>query len=478
MRSVLFIILTFFMGACSLKPNLNLKEANFTSTDNNITLSKQWWKDFNDEKLNALIEKSLKNNADLKLAYINLEKASAELGISRSELLPKLDGSASANRSKTALNAPTNRTGNFNYGNDFKIGLNLSYEVDLWGKYRDNYSAAVAGVKASELDYEVARLSIIANVSQLYFNTANAYENMQILKQTLDAYTQTYEVKKAQYEVGAISDYELSQSRAELESVKAQYTLAINTKESYLKALKILVASDLDDILYKEEDYQSFENFAKALPSGIPSTILLMRPDIAASIERLIQQNALVGVARSAFLPSLSLTGFLGFESGDLDSLVKSGSKSWSVGGQFLMPIFHWGEIYHNLNLAKLSKDTAFIQYENRLKTAFAEVRFALSQRKLTLQNYENYKALLQAQEKIYTLATIRYESGAIPLIEYLDARRNLLSAKISFSNANYAMANAIIDVIKAFGGGFIRDENLSQNIEDEAKSLDFSFRN
>ena len=357
------------------------------------------------------------------------------------------------------------------------MGLNLSYEVDLWGKYRDNYNASYENLKASEFDYVAARLSIISNVVQMYFNSANAYEAMQIYKETMEAYTQTYELKRSLYEIGAIGEYELAQSKAELESVKAQYINAIDTKENYLKALKILTASDLDDVLYKEENYQKFTHFAKSLPEGISSTILLQRPDINAALSRLTQQNYLVGVARSAFLPSLSLTGLLGFESGDLDTLVKDGSKAWSVGGKFLMPIFHWGEIYQSVNLAKLSKDKAFITYENTLKTAFAEVRYALSQRKTSLQNYENYKSLLEAQEKIYTLASIRYENGSIPLIEYLDARRNLLSAKISYANATYLMANSIVDVIKAFGGGFEANANLSQEIEENAKELDMSFR-
>ncbi|MEB2791375.1 TolC family protein [Campylobacter upsaliensis] len=473
MRSLIFILTAFLLGACSLKPSLKVGEANFTSMGNNISIEKNWWKDFNDSNLNLLVEKALKNNADLKIAYINLEQATAQLGIDRSDLLPKLDASANANRAKSSINAPNNKTGAFS----FDMGLNLSYEVDLWGKYRDNYNASYENLKASEFDYVAARLSIISNVVQMYFNSANAYEAMQIYKETMEAYTQTYELKRSLYEIGAIGEYELAQSKAELESVKAQYINAIDTKENYLKALKILTASDLDDVLYKEENYQKFTHFAKSLPEGISSTILLQRPDINAALSRLTQQNYLVGVARSAFLPSLSLTGLLGFESGDLDTLVKDGSKAWSVGGKFLMPIFHWGEIYQSVNLAKLSKDKAFITYENTLKTAFAEVRYALSQRKTSLQNYENYKALLEAQEKIYTLASIRYENGSIPLIEYLDARRNLLSAKISYANATYLMASSIVDVIKAFGGGFEANANLSQEIEENAKELDMSFR-
>jgi len=472
MYKILLIFLGFFICACSLKPNLNLPNTNFTAKENNISLSKEWWKGFNDENLNTLIAQALKNNSDLRIAYVRLEQASAQLGISISDLLPKFDGVANATRAKTSKNAPNNQSKNFNFSNDFQMGLRLSYEIDLWGKYRDKYSASKAALKASEFDYEAARLSLISNVVQIYFQLANSYETMDILEQTLKDYTQSYELKLFQYENGAIGDYELEQALAELQSVKAQYTNSVLAKENYLKALQILVSGDLDSILYKEQDYQKFSNFALALPQGISSEILLQRPDINAALQRLTSQNYLVGVARTAFLPSLSLTGLLGFESRDLDDLVKNGSKTWNIGGNFLMPIFHWGEINQNVNLAKLYKDEAFLNYENTLKIAFGEIRLALAERKTSVQNYENYKNLLQAQEKIYALASTRYENGSIALIEYLDARRKLLDAKISFANANYAMANSIVNVIKAFGGGF--DKNT---LSKDTQNLDFSFR-
>ncbi|MCH5336755.1 MAG: TolC family protein [Campylobacter sp.] len=477
MRNLLYLLIAFLISACSLKPTLVIPEANYTAQEDNVSISKEWWKGFNDEKLNLLVDKALKNNTDLRIAFIRLEQAAETLGIDRSDLFPKLDASASGTRAKTSINAPTNQTNQFVYNNDFKMGLNLSYEVDIWGKYRDNFFASLSAYRASEFEFEGARLSLIANVVQTYFNTANAYENMEILEKTLEAYTQSYELNLAKYEAGAIGEYELAQFRAELEKAKADYANAVVSKETYLKALKILVASDLDDILYKEQDYQKFGEFAMSLPEGIGSEILLQRPDVSATLKHLMEKNYLVGVARTAFLPSLSLTGLLGFESNDLDTLVKNGSKTWNIGGSFLMPIFHWGEIVNNVNLAKLNKDEAFLNYENTLRTAFAEIRLALIQRKMNVQSYQNYKSLLEAQQKIYDIASLRYESGNIELIDYLDARRNLLSAKISFANANYAMANSIVDVIKAFGGGFKESKNSSKEIEEETKSLDMSFR-
>ncbi|EOI6664674.1 multidrug efflux transporter outer membrane subunit CmeC, partial [Campylobacter jejuni] len=343
---------TLLISACSLSPNLNIPEANYSidnklgalswEKENNSSITKNWWKDFDDENLNKVVDLALKNNNDLKLAFIHMEQAAAQLGIDFSSLLPKFDGSASGSRAKTAINAPSNRTGEVSYGNDFKMGLNLSYEIDLWGKYRDTYRASKSSFKASEYDYEAARLSVISNTVQTYFNLVNAYENENALKEAYESAKEIYRINDEKFQVGAVGEYELAQARANLESMALQYNEAKLNKENYLKALKILTSNDLNDILYKNQSYQVFNLKEFDIPTGISSTILLQRPDIGSSLEKLTQQNYLVGVARTAFLPSLSLTGLLGFESGDLDTLVKGGSKTWNIGGNFTLPIFHW----------------------------------------------------------------------------------------------------------------------------------------
>lgn len=477
---------TLVFYACSLSPNLNIPETNY-STDNklgilawekesNATLSKTWWKEFEDENLNKVVDLALKNNSDLKLAYIHMEQAAAQLGISFSDLLPTLDGSASGTRAKTSANAPSSRGGT-SYGNDFKMGLNLSYELDLWGKYRDTYRASKSSFKASEYDYEAARLSVISSVVQSYFNLVNAFENENALKEAYEAAKEIYRINDEKFQIGAVGEYELANARANLESIALQYNEAKLNKENYLKALKILTSNDLNDILYKNQAYQVFKLKEFTIPTGISSEILLQRPDIGSSLEKLTAKNYLVGVARTAFLPSLSLTGLLGFESGDLDTLVRDGSKTWSVGGNFTLPIFHWGEIYQNVNLAKLNKDEAFVNYQNTLITAFGEIRYALVARKTIRLQYDNAQASEQAYKRIYEIAKERYDIGEMSLQDYLEARQNWLNAAVAFNNTKYSYANSIVNVIKAFGGGFRQSENISKNIKEEAKNLDLSFR-
>ena len=485
--TLISIATSLFISACSLSPNLKMPKTNYSANEtlglldfekeNNTSISKEWWKEFEDEKLNKLVNLALKNNTDLKLAYIHLEQASANLGISLSDLLPKFDGSADATRGKTSINAPSNRTGNFAYSNDFKMGLNLSYELDLWGKYRDTYRASKASFKASEYDYESARLSIISSTIQTYFNLVNAYENEESLKQAYEAALQIYNINEEKFKVGATGEYELSQARANLQSISLQYNEAKLNKENYLKSLKILTSNDLDDILYKGQDYELFKLKDFTLPSGISSTILLQRPDIGASLERLTSQNYLVGVARTAFLPSFSLSGLLGFESDDLDILLKGSSKTWNIGGNFTMPIFHWGEIYQNVNLAKLSKDEAFVNYENTLRTAFSEIRYTLVARKNMRLQFDNALLSEQSYKRIYEIAKERYDTGEMSLQDYLQARNDWLNAQISFNNTKYSYANSVVNLIKAFGGGFWQDENVSKNIQEDLKNIDMSFR-
>ncbi|EPZ0224830.1 multidrug efflux transporter outer membrane subunit CmeC, partial [Campylobacter coli] len=341
----------------------------------------------------------------------------------------------------------------------------------------DTYRASRSGFKASQYDYEAARLSIVSSVVQTYFNFVNANENEKALKDAYESAQEVYQINYEKFQVGAVGEYEIAQSRANLESTALQYNEAKLNKENYLKALKILTSNDLNDILYQDQAYQVFKLKDFDIPSGISSTILLQRPDIGSSLEKLTQQNYLVGVARTAFLPNLSLTGLLGFESGDLNTLVEAGSRTWSIGGNFVMPIFHWGEIYQNVNLAKLNKDEAFVNYQNTLVAAFGEIRYALIARKTIRLQYNNAQASELSYKRIYEISKERYDVGEMSLQDYLQARQDWLNATVAFNNTKYSYANSIVNVIKAFGGGFEQGENISKNIEEESKTLDMSFR-
>lgn len=492
MRKISVILMGFLLAACSFKPWMDEPKANFKANvpikeclqggscdskddKDEVKFEKEWWKIFNDKNLNALVDKALKNNTDLRISFLRFEQAAATLGIDRSDLLPKVSASAGAVRAKTPKNASSLGTSSIN--NSFNLGLNLSYELDLWGKYRDTYSAASKAYEASIFDFESARLSLISNVVKLYFNTINLNNQVEILEQTVQDYSVSYELKQAQHRVGAISEYELYNYKAQLESARAQLVSLTASRDDNNRALMILVSSDLNDILYATSAYTKIENFKVELPQGISSEILLQRPDIRAALARLEQRNYLVGVARTAYLPSISLTGLLGFQSTDLGKLLQGNSVAWNAGASAVMPIFRWGEITYNVDIAKLAKDEAYLNYESVLKTAFGEVRSALVQRESAFMNEKNYADLLESQEKIYNLAQIRYNNGSSSLTDLLSARQNYLNAKLNYENSVYTLLGSVVDVIKAFGGGFNAKDDIELNIKQEARTLDMKFR-
>ncbi|TKX28555.1 TolC family protein [Campylobacter sp. MIT 12-5580] len=493
MRNFISLATCLVLAGCSLKPFYEAPQARFNASanmlecmedqglkcsqnaNNQVRFDKQWWRLFNDVKLNELVEKALANNTDLRISFLRFEQAAQTLGIDRSDLFPKLDASAGVTRSSTGKNA--NSFGARQTGNNFNMGLNLSYELDLWGKYRDGYFAASKAYEASAYDFETARLSLVSNVVKLYFNAINLTNQVQILEEGVQDYTTSYELRNEQFKVGAIGEYELLSFKAQLESARAQLVSAKANKDNNDKALMILVSANLDDILYATSTQNKIENFKVELPQGISSEILLQRPDIQAALARLEQRNYLVGVARTAFLPNISLTGLLGFQSTQLNNLVENPSVTWNGGASALMPIFHWGEINANVNLAKLSKDEAFLNYESTLKTAFGEVRTALVERQSAFMNEKNYADLLTSQEKIFELSQIRYDNGSISLNDLLSARSNYLNAKLSYENSVYTLLSSVVDVIKAFGGGFNATDNYERNLEDSATKLDMSFR-
>lgn len=492
MRKISVILMGFLFAACSFKPWMDEPKANFKANvpikeclqggscdskndKDEVKFEKEWWKIFNDKNLNALVDKALKNNTDLRISFLRFEQAAATLGINRSDLFPKVSASAGAARAKTPKNASA--LGSSSINNSFNLGLNLSYELDLWGKYRDSYSAASKAYEASIFDFESARLSLISNVVKLYFNTINLNNQVEILEQTVQDYSVSYELKQAQHRVGAISEYELYNYKAQLESARAQLVSLTASRDDNNRALMILVSSDLNDILYATSAYTKIENFKVELPQGISSEILLQRPDIRAALARLEQRNYLVGVARTAYLPSISLTGLLGFQSTDLGKLLQGNSVAWNAGASAVMPIFRWGEITYNVDIAKLAKDEAYLNYESVLKTAFGEVRSALVQRESAFMNEKNYADLLESQEKIYNLAQIRYNNGSSSLTDLLSARQNYLNAKLNYENSVYTLLGSVVDVIKAFGGGFNAKDDIELNIRQEARTLDMKFR-
>ena len=447
MNKIITILIAALISGCSLRPDMIEIQQEYRYQMDVYSINESWWESFGDEKLNALIQKSLKNNSDLLIALNNIEKARVSLRLDRIEYLPNISLQGEASKSDKGYNNPTIE--------QFSLSAVLSYELDLWGRVRNKANASEAIYNATKFDYESARISLASSVANSYFLLISLKEQEKILQDTLDSYIKSVEYRAVQLESGEIDELVYAQTVAAADGAKAQLAqLQIEISQAN-SALAILVGESLDEILYANVDTASNLPTLPDVPSGISSEILLKRADIASAIERLRSSNYLIGVARTQWLPQISITGMFGYTSNELDELISSNRSVWNIGGSLIAPLLDFGRVYNNVELANLEQNASFLAYDKAVKSAFGEIRTALDSRKNSIIKATSTANLVTSQQKVYDIAQSRYDAGYSSHLELLDSQRSLLSAKLSLSSANLEAVNSVVAVFKAFGGGF-----------------------
>lgn len=447
MNKVITILIAAIIGGCSLRPDMIEIQQEYRYQMDVYSINESWWESFGDEKLNALIQKSLKNNSDLLIALNNIEKARVSLRLDRIEYLPNISLQGEASKSDKGYNNPTVE--------QFSLSAVLSYELDLWGRVRNKANASEAIYNATKFDYESARISLASSVANAYFLLISLREQEQILKDTLISYIQSVEYRAMQLASGEIDELVYAQTVATADEARAQLA-GLQTQISQANsALAILVGGSLDEILYSDINVATRLPNLPQVPSGISSDILLKRADVASALERLKSSNYLVGVARTQWLPKISLTGIFGYSSADLDNLISVNKSIWSVGGSLIGSLLDFGRTYNSVEIANLEQNASFLAYDKAVKNAFSEIRTALDSRKNSMIKAQSTANLVASQQKVYDIAQSRYDAGYSSHLELLDSQRSLLSAKLSLTSANLEAANSVVAVFKAFGGGF-----------------------
>ena len=447
MNKIITILIAALISGCSLRPDMIEIQQEYRYQMDVYSINESWWESFGDEKLNALIQKSLKNNSDLLIALNNIEKARVSLRLDRIEYLPNISLQGEASKSDKGYNNPTIE--------QFSLSAVLSYELDLWGRVRNKANASEAIYNATKFDYESARISLASSVANSYFLLISLKEQEKILQDTLDSYIKSVEYRAVQLESGEIDELVYAQTVAAADGAKAQLAQLQTQISQANSALAILVGESLDEILYADVDTASNLPTLPDVPSGISSEILLKRADIASAIERLRSSNYLIGVARTQWLPQISITGMFGYTSNELDELISSNRSVWNIGGSLIAPLLDFGRVYNNVELANLEQNASFLAYDKAVKSAFGEIRTALDSRKNSIIKATSTANLVTSQQKVYDIAQSRYDAGYSSHLELLDSQRSLLSAKLSLSSANLEAVNSVVAVFKAFGGGF-----------------------
>ena len=452
-------------SGCSFKPTLPQKNTEFIADYGEIRIDKAWWAEFGDSYLNSLVESALQNNSDLNLALNNIEIARTSLGLSRLEFLPNSQIQGGAGRQNNFGNLPDR-----NSHEAYSLGASMSYEIDFWGKIRNSVRAANAKFNATKYDYETAKNTIVSTVANLYFTLISLKEQEQILKSSLDSYTSTANFRKKQLNAGAISDIVYYQALATQENARANLIGVQNNLSQISTSLNILTGKSYNEILHGVVNSANSLPNAPAIPSGISSDILLHRPDVASALERLKATNFLVGVAKAQYFPSISLTGSLGYASGEFDTLLNN--PAWSIAGSLVGPLIDFGRTKKRVDLANLDQNASFIAYDKTLKTAFGEVKDALIGVENAKIKQESMKKLVSAQQRVFNMASKRYDEGYSDHLEFLDAQRGLLNSKLSLANANLETLTSTVNAYKALGGGFKVDDNDTINLTNSKEEI------
>ncbi|MCL1971971.1 MAG: efflux transporter outer membrane subunit [Endomicrobia bacterium] len=438
--SVCFILSSCTMGKDYARPQIDLPEG--SSVDAGAYSSDRWWESFNDDVLNKLVQKALSYNQDLKLAIARVDEARAVAGISEASKKPSstavLEGSDAGGRESYSLSA------------------GMSYEIDLWGKYKRLSESKRAQLLAAQANKDAVKIALTAEVAKIYFALRSNDAQLTIAERTLEARRETVEIYKKRLAEGLVSNLDLQRVTAEMYSVETNVqsiTKAIGENET---ALSVLIGSNPREIAGGNiERGKEIENIAviPEVPEGIPSNLLERRPDIMQAEEILVSANAEVGAARAAYFPSISLTGGYGYASPSLADLFSNGI--WHFAGSVAQPVFQGGKLKEQQKQAQAKYDQALASYNKTIQNAFKETLDALNANKInreTVISVENQKEALQ---KAYSIALKQKEAGLIGLLDVLDSERNFLAAELSYVKAVQNRLNAVVDVNKALGGGW-----------------------
>jgi multidrug efflux system outer membrane protein len=417
----------------------------------------EWWRVYGDPVLDRLVAEALASNANLMLAAARVEEARAIVSVTAADQQPQVGASAERRRTQFSQRAPLPvPPGVSARQSDTRVAVDVSYEIDLWGKLRNATAAARADLLATEAAQETVRVTLTADVAQGYFALRSLDGQLAATRRAVAARTESLAMQKKRFEVGDISEFEYRQLDAELAAERAQVPALEQIRAQQENALAVLLGRSPKAIYESALDAGSDpeeQTAAIVVPAGLPSDLLLRRPDLVQAEQGLIAANARIGVARAAYFPTISLTGYLGSESVALSDLFTGPAGIAQAGLALGQPIYSGGRLDAQVKAANARERQALAQYRLAVQNAFREVRDAVVAQVKARERLDAERDRAAALRIALRFARLRYENGLTSQLELLDAERNLLAAEQNRIDALRAQRAAIADLFKALGG-------------------------
>ncbi len=411
-----------------------------------------WWQIFGDDTLNNLEAQALTSNQNLKAAVARVDQSRATARVARSEFLPNLNLDPSFTRQRYSPNQVPS-FGNIT-ANTFNMPLDLSYEVDLWGRVRRSFESARADAQASLANYYGVLLTLQADVAVNYFSIRALDAEIATVNGTVNLRKEQVGLVRSRFDGGIGSDLDVARAETELATTEAESASLAQRRAELENAIAILAGKN-PSTFSLAAGTNSWAPQPPEIPAGLPADLLERRPDVSEAERQLASANAHIGIAKAAFFPVLTLTGSGGFVSGDIDSLFKWDSRTWSIGPSLSLPLFAGGRNRANLQRSKAAFEESVALYRQRVLVAFGEVENSLSGiHYLDVQSEAQQRAVTNAR-RAADLATDRYRSGIVSYLEVVDASREALQSERANAQLNGQRLIASVQLVKALGGGW-----------------------
>lgn len=459
MRGLMALAFTLLIIGCTVGPDYTRPAIDVPPAFNNRDRNAQqaanvaWWKQFQDLELDALIAEALANNRDIKIAAANIEQAAAVLTQSRSGFYPQIgyDGSGTRERS-SETDASRLYSIMQNPRIYYQTLASASWEIDLWGRIRRLSEAARAELFASEAAWQGVILSLVASVANSYIQLLGLDEQILVAKRTLATYAASLALFEKRFKYGQVSKMTVVQARSQYETAAVAIPQLNSQLEQTENALSILVGRNPGPIRRGRTIHQLQ---LPSVPAGLPSDLLVNRPDIRQAEQNLIAANAQIGAARALYFPTIYLTGAFGFASAGLSDLFKGSSRIWSYAGSFSGPIFTGGAIASEVKQAEAARKAALLGYELTIQSAFGDVENTLVAQSKLVEQVQAQERLVRANSEYVHLARLQYDGGYVPYSTVLQAEQQLFPSEISYAQYRAALLASLINIYKAMGGGW-----------------------
>jgi multidrug efflux system outer membrane protein len=462
MRKFLALMGVAILGSgCTVGPNYKKPSVNVPGTyrglapeetgksDSASLGDQKWWEVFQDEELQSLIRTALQQNYDVRIAGARILQAQAQLGITRADQFPSVSAGASISDQRTARSsffpAFERSTGQLN--------VSAAWDLDFWGKFRRATEAARANLLASESARQEVILTLVANVAASYFQLRALDLELEISRRTLASRQESLRLTTILADHGSTSMLDVRQAEQLVFTAAAEIPSLEQQIEQEENLISILLGRNPDTVARGRTLTE--QPRPPAVPAGLPSSLLERRPDVREAEQQLIAANALIGVAKAAYFPQISLSGTAGFQSAALTSLFSGPAGTWDFGASLAQPIFTAGRLRSNVRLAQAQQQASLLFYQQTIQGAFRSVSDALIAYRKTREFRTQQELLFQSAQDAARLSHMRYTGGVTGYLEVLTNETNAFSAELELVQAQLNELLALVQLYQALGGGW-----------------------